>query len=142
MIQISTLIAAAQKASASRHYADFRLHPRGLQLMMNAKAKDGETCHYTQIFPWESVDEGVVDRALEVGDRTLNEAIIARAKAKPGSDLDFDNRMARWNEHMTRFAAVHREQPNGQILIELERMESWPRLMGGLADVLDPPETW
>lgn len=147
MISASTLIDAAKKAEAARHFAEFVLHPRGLRLMMHAKAKDGETCHYSELLRWDDFTESVlasrlVDQALDVGEKSLDRALVQRASQKPGTDADFDSRLATWSEHMKRFAAVHRDQPKGDILIELERLESWPKRMGQYADVLEPPATW
>lgn len=51
-----------------------------------------------------------------------------------------DTRMQHWEEHMNRFIKAHDGQPQGRILIELERRESWAKMMPHLADILDPPE--
>lgn len=55
------------------------------------------------------------------------------------TDNEFHEREGRFVAHMKRFIQAHDGQPQGDILIELERRERWPRIMGAAADVLPAP---
>ncbi|MFC5346300.1 hypothetical protein ACETK8_15950 [Brevundimonas staleyi] len=58
----------------------------------------------------------------------------------PPEPVKIDDRLSRWHAHMDRFIRAHEGQPQGSILIELERRESWAKMMPHLADILDAPE--
>lgn len=55
---------------------------------------------------------------------------------------DLNDRTNRWKDHMTRFAEAHQGQTHGALLIELERTESWTKIMGAYAVVLTAPTVW
>lgn len=58
------------------------------------------------------------------------------------NDDEFERGCLAFQTHMTRFAEVHRRElsaTQAEVLIELERQESWRRFVGAAADVLQAP---
>lgn len=56
-------------------------------------------------------------------------------------EQDFRDREARYKAHMERFRAAHAAMPETMrdVLVELERQERWPQIMGKYAAVLEAP---